>query len=200
MSKVNMLVAATLATLLAPTLALAQAQGQTVQGAHEFLRITYSSGGVNGAFDAGSGYNSVQQSWYSCRRQMVFAGSSLMPPQYDDVCGNTQYGTWTAPDYAAVVYTPGGDCAGTFTANAPTYQTQFTQGTTRYSRGYLNPLNRKIDWTKVSEVSNNGGVITIREGGVGYRFAIGSQDLLARTAFAMQFIKTHCDAATSTGF
>ena len=107
MTRVRMLVAATLATLVAPALALAQAQaqsqGQTVQGAQEFLRITYSSGGVNGAFDGGTGYNSVQQSWYSCRRQMVFAGSSLMPPQYDDVCGNTQYGTWTAPDYLAVV-------------------------------------------------------------------------------------------------
>lgn len=198
MLKVGMLVAVAVATLAAP--ALAPAQGQTVEGAQTFLRITYSSGGVNGSFDGGSGYNTVQQSWYSCRRQMVFAGSELMPAQYDDVCGNTQYGTWTAPDYPAVVYTPAENCSGTFVANAPSYQTEFTQGNTRYSRGYLNALNRKIDWSKVSEVSKSGSVITIREGGVGYRFLISSEDLLARTAFAMEFIKNHCDAAANTGF
>ena len=198
MLKVGMLVAAIVATLAAP--ALARAEGQTVQGAQEFLRITYSSGGVNGAFDGGSGYNAVQESWYTCRNEMVFAGSDLMPAQYQETCGNTQYRTWNAPDYQAVAYAPGGSCSGTFTANAPSYQTEYVNGRTHYSRGYLNGLNRKIDWSKVSEVSNNGGVITIREGGVGYRFVIGSQDLLARTAFAMEFIKSHCDAAASTGF
>jgi hypothetical protein len=193
-----MLVAATVATLAMSTHALAE--GQTVQGAQEFLRITFSSGGVNGAFDGGSGYNAVQESWYTCRNEMIFAGSDLMPPQYQEVCGNTQYRTWNAPDYQGVRYTAAGNCAGTFVANAPSYQTEYTQGRTHYMRGYLNALNRKIDWSKVSEVSKSGNVITVREGGVGYRFAIASPDLLSRTAFAMEFIKNHCDAAAATGF
>lgn len=198
MSKVRMLVAAAIVGLAAPMLALAE--GQTVQGAQEFLRITFSSGGVSGAFNGGSGYNVVQQSWYTCRRQMVFAGSDLMPPQYDDVCGNTQYGTWGAPDYSAIAYAASGNCAGTVAANAPYYQTEVVQGKTHYSRGSLNGLSRKIDWSKVSEVAKSGNSITVREGGVSYRFTINAEDLLARTAFAMEFIKTHCDAAASTGF
>ena len=197
MRKLRMLVVVA-ATLFAPTLALAE--GQTVQGAQEFLRITFGSGGVNGAFDWGSGYQSVQQSWYTCRRQMVFAGSEYMPPQYDDVCGNTQYGTWSAPDYQAVAYTASGTCAGTITANAPYFQTQVTEGKTHYSRSALPPLNRKIDWSKVSEVKKYTGSIGVREGGVSYMFKIGSEDLVARTAFAMEFIKNHCDAAAGTGF
>ena len=198
MLKVRLIAALVVAGLAAPS--LVQAEGQTVQGAQEFLRITFGSGGVNGAFDAGRGYNTVQLTWYTCRKEMIFAGSDLMPPAYQDVCGNTQYGTWTAPDYLGVRYTAAGTCSGTFTANAPTYQTEYTQGRTHYARAYLNPLNRKIDWGKVSDVSSNGNVITVREGGVGYRFAIASSDLVARTTFAMQFIKTHCDAAASTGF
>jgi hypothetical protein len=189
---------AIVATLLAPTLAVAE--GQTVQGAQEVLRITYASGGVSGAVDYGQGYNTVQQSWYTCRRQMVFAGSEYMPAQYDDVCGNTQYGTWQAPNFGAVVYTPAGNCAGTVTANAPYYQITFTEGKTHYTRSQLNPLNRKIDWSKVSEVKKLSGGVQVREGGTAYFFAIASEDLLARTIFAMEFIKNHCDAAAGTGF
>ena len=198
MSKVRVLLAMAVAALAAPTLVLAE--GQTVQGAQEFLRITYASGGVSGSFNAGSGYNVVQQNWYTCRRTMVFAGSDLMPAQYDDVCGNTQYGTWSAPDYQGIAYTPSGTCSGTVTANAPYYQTEVTEGKTYYSRGSLNPLNRKIDWSKVSEVKKYTGAVEIREGSVAYFFKIGSEDLLARTTFAMEFIKNHCDAAASTGF
>jgi hypothetical protein len=197
MRKFRMLVVVA-ASLFAPTLALAE--GQTVQGAQEFLRITFASGNVSGSFDWGSGYQVVQQSWYTCRRQMVFAGSEYMPPQYDDVCGNTQYGKWTAPDYRAVAYTASGSCAGTITANAPYFQTEVVEGKTHYSRSPLPPLNRKIDWSKVSQVKKFDNGIDVREGGVGYWFKINSEDLLARTLFAMEFIKNHCDAAASTGF
>lgn len=186
-------------SILVPAVAVAQVT-QTAAGAHEFLRISTSSGGVSGYLDRGSGENRGRMSWYSCRRQMVFAGSEYMAPQYDDVCGNTQYGDWTAPAYKAIKYSPHNSCTGILKADAPYYESSFTQGNTHYSREPFPALNRWISWAKVTEVRRQNSEIIVREGSSTYRLILPGADIATRVAFAMEFLRTSCDPAAGTGF
>jgi len=192
--------AALLALGLAPNMPGASAQTQTVQGAHEFLRITFANGGVSGALDAGLGYNTVLEQWNRCPQRMMTPGTSLMRPTYGEVCEGMRSGRFSAPDFAAIKYNVSAGSRGKLSANSPSYPVSFKNEVTYFYRDYLNPLNREIDWSKVSQVSRNGLSIFVREGAIGCRFTLSSEDLLNRTAFAMEFLKSRCDAAASTGF
>lgn len=183
-----------------PSVVAAQVQ-QTPQGAHEFLRIIFSGGGVSGYLDYGQGENVGRMSWYTCRRQMTFAGSELMPAQYEDVCGNTQFGQWTGPAYKAIKYQPTDNiCLGRLSAAQPQAELSFSQGNTHYTREPLRPLQRYFIWAKVAEVARYNEQVTVKEGDTKLRFILPSVDVATRVAFAMEFLRVHCDSAAATGF
>ena len=56
-----------------------------------------------------------------------------------------------------------------------------------------------IEWSRVTEVSQDGAHVFVSEK-IPLRLTLSSEALAARTAFAMEFLRVHCDETAGTGF
>lgn len=72
---------------------------------------------------------------------------------------------------------------------------------TKYQASYNTPGVGGIYWDGVVSVERSRSQVTVRNGTiVKLVFDFGSEQLATRAAFAMEFLKQHCDPAKDTGF
>ncbi len=58
----------------------------------------------------------------------------------------------------------------------------------------------EVDWNKVPSVTQNGMGVELKIAGQPMRLDMPSESLAARVAYAMEFLRVHCDSSAKTGF
>lgn len=164
----------------------ALAQTQTLEGAQEFMRLSFAQGGVKFAVDLGSGFSSV-------------------PMQFQWVGAGVQRGTWSVPPYSNATYNPQPNkCLARIEGVKPSLQLTLSQWTPSQGRRtiWLTDLPYGpyyLDYAKVTKVTQSGSTVTAN-GGLNIQLIYTSDQIATRVAYAMEFARQKCDPAAATGF
>lgn len=174
---------------LAPGLASAQSD-QTVDGAQKFIAVIASQHATRLETDWGNGF-----------------GTTLgrHPVQYcQDIPGFFEVRRECGYNYPAELVTrpqPSLDAASKISDCSTRFQ--YTDSATAIGEYTITPTGTTtvdVDWSKVASVATNGVYVFIEGQRPRVRLEMASVDLAARIAFAMEFLRTNCDEAASTGF
>lgn len=66
--------------------------------------------------------------------------------------------------------------------------------------GVLQANSHTVFWRSVREVSQQGGTVTVIDAESVRRYALVAEGTAARVAYAMEFLRQHCDPGADTGF
>lgn len=189
---------------------------QTVAGAQEFLGKVFSQGASKLNIDTGKGWNRVdaaevercmwvdeyggffagmQRIWRCTGRTGPFLLSDDESVMWVDI------GSWMPNDATAegacntrIQVNQKGSQVREFKARYDGKQAQFTAWSGTQGGPFI------IDWTKVTGASNNGREVHLKDVSPNMYFVLPSEDLAVRVAYAMEFLRTNCDATAGTGF
>lgn len=201
------------AALLATTTAQA---AQTAAGAQEFLGKVMAQGAVLMHVDQGKGWNRVDAAEAErCMWQDEYAGfftgvqrvwkcTGRTGPSWlsdDDSWMWVNVGAWTPTAASAegncrtqVQVGPKGSQAREFKGRYDGKAAEFTAWSGTRSGPFV------IDWTKVAGAIQSGQKVSLSGISPALYFELPSEDLAARVAYAMEFLRLECDATSGTGF
>lgn len=169
---------------------------QTPAGAQAFISLL----GQQGRF-------TIEAKWRSDAKWNQFEELSVTCDSVTSLnlrnCSPRQPPSWQRiqyPAYAAEAAEPlDGNCRTLIWADLPNAAT--LTGDTAVLQGAVTPPFM-IDWSAVSQVEQSGQFIVVSTPWPQpqFRFDAGDDPLGARLAFAMEFLRVHCDPTTGTGF
>lgn len=190
-----------LAMLLSPAAAHAQDGVQTVESAQRFLSQIIAQQATRLDADVGNGWNRFVVERSFCRYYTYYQGA----PWNDHLCGDNDKAPYEHRDYSASEATSPSRCSTVLQATSA-YRTfgsiEEKAGGRNFYMIWPKPLDPPftIDWTKVAEVKQDESFVSVRGVRPAIRFKLASEALATRMAYAMEFIRTSCDATADTGF
>lgn len=174
------------ASFLALSVSTASAQNnQTPEGAQQFIAIIAANGSTSTRIPLyAGGMNAVRDSeqQYSRSCSTDFWGGRTCK----SVTAGRRYFTRTLDPIAVVGSGSTDVCVTTFTIVPP------------YSEEPKIPPTFTVDWKRVTKVQPNAEWVNLS--GQQVEFRLSSSDLATRVAYAMEFLRQHCDPAAATGF
>lgn len=188
-----------LALLVAPF--QAPAQQQTVEGAHLFLSKVVEQGATTFEIDSGKGWNTVSADKSYCRYYNYDTASGIRAGEYG--CGDYKTSTHGVADFKLTSIIKLTRCASQIsTPEVHAKEIEVNDGPKNYWAVRL-PYRKPsygIDWDKVAEVKQEGSRVVLRGIKPDIRLSLASEALAIRVAYAMEFLRTECDATSGTGF
>lgn len=184
---------------------------QTQENAQLFLAQVVGQGATTLAVDVGGGWNKFAEDRYFCRFSPYYMGNFRIE---DWKCGNdylewNEYPKYKASGARAEIGASGRQNCATVIAtdsikgfnDERIYKGQvdnssYTTVTTR--RLPASPFT--LDWSKAAEVKQDGSSVSVMGIKPALKFYLPSEALAARVAYAMEFLRTNCDATSGTGF
>lgn len=204
-----------LAMLWSPLAAHAQAE-QTPAGAQDFLGKVLAQGTSSLNVNTGKGWNRVGAAEAErCMWQEEFGGffagvqrvwkctGRTMPGFLadDDATMWVAIGAWTPRGASAdgecrtrVQVDQKGSVMRQFKGRYDRQAAEFTAWSGPQSGPFV------IDWTKAAGTTSTGREVHLKGVTPGMSFVLPSEDMAVRVAYAMEFLRMHCDATASTGF
>lgn len=201
--------------MLSPAAANAQA-AQTPAGAQDFLGKVLAQGTSSLNVDSGRGWNRVEAAEAErCMWHEEFGGFLAGMQRLWKCTGRTTPG-WLSDDDATMwvaigAWTPrgagaDGECRTRVQVDQKGSVIRQFKG--RYDRepaeftAWSGPRSGPfvIDWTKAAGATTNGREVHLKGVTPGMYFVLPSEDMAVRVAYAMEFLRMHCDATASTGF
>ncbi len=191
-----------LAAVLLPAAFSARSQQQTVEGAQLFLTQVAEQGGTTFQVDDGDGWNRVGVQKSYCQYYGYDTASGIRAGEHG--CSDFKASTHALDARSLTSATSLSRCA-TQVKVAVVRGRAFTvkDGS---GRDYWDvrlppqPSSFDIDWAKVAEVRQDGSTVTVKGIKPAMRFMMASDSLAIRVAYAMEFLRTECDATSGTGF
>jgi hypothetical protein len=188
-----------LALLVAPF--PVHAQQQTVEGAHLFLSKVVEQGATTFEIDSGSGWNTVSADKSYCRYYNYDTASGIRAGEYG--CGDYKTSTHRVADFKLTSIIKLMRCSSQIsTPEVHAKEIEVDDGPKNYWNVRL-PYRKPsyvIDWDKAAEVKQEGSSVVVRGIKPAMRFNLASEPLATRVAYAMEFLRTQCDATSGTGF
>lgn len=178
-----------------------RAQQQTVEGAHLFLSKVAEQGGTTFQVDGGDGWNKVRVEKSYCRYYGYDTASGIRAGEHG--CSDFKASTHAIDSRSLISASSLSRCATQVRADRAGGR-EFTvkDGGRDYwdVRMPPQPGSFDIDWGKVAEVKRDGSAINVTGIKPAIRFLMASEALAVRVAYAMEFLRTECDATSGTGF
>lgn len=179
----------------------AYAQQQTVKNAHLFLGKVAEQDAMTFQVDEGRGWGSVSADKSYCQYYGYDTVSGIKAGEHG--CSDFKASSHKVEDYKLTSMNMLSRCMTQIKAlMARGKEVMVKDGSRDYWLVRIPPRQSsfQIDWSKTTEVRQEGANVIVRGVKPNIRFVMASEQLAIRLAYAMEFLRLECDATSGTEF